>query len=75
MKRVAERLGLDPQYVFPAFEDAFYYMWRERRLPGHVDPFDSRVDDPLERERLMKLFTQGLDPYRRPCAADHQERA
>ncbi|HSN62757.1 MAG TPA: transglutaminase family protein, partial [Azonexus sp.] len=60
MRRVAERLGLDPQYVFPAFEDAFYYMWRERRLPGNVDPFDSRVDDPLERERLMKVFTQGL---------------
>jgi uncharacterized protein (DUF2126 family)/transglutaminase-like putative cysteine protease len=60
MKLVAERLGLDPQYVFPAFEDAFYYMWRERRLPGNVDPFDSRVDDPLERERLMKVFSQGL---------------
>ena len=60
MKLVAERLALDPQYVFPAYEDAFYYMWRERRLPGNVDPFDSRVDDPLERERLMKVFSQGL---------------
>ena len=35
-------------------------MWRERRLPGNVDPFDSRVDDALERERLMKVFTQGM---------------
>ncbi|MBK8318934.1 MAG: transglutaminase family protein [Betaproteobacteria bacterium] len=60
MKRVAEKLALDSQYVFPAFEDAFYYMWRERRLPGNVDPFDSRVDDALERDRLMKVFTQGL---------------
>ena len=25
-----------------------------------MDPFDSRVDDPLERERLMKVFTQGM---------------
>ena len=61
MQRLAEKLALDPVFVFPAYEDVFYYMWRERRLPGNVDPFDSRVDDPLERKRLMKVFTQGLD--------------
>ncbi|MCC6506479.1 MAG: transglutaminase family protein [Aquimonas sp.] len=60
LKRVAERLGVTAEHVFPAFEDVYYYLWRERRLPGNVDPFDSRVDDPLERERLMKVFTQGL---------------
>ena len=60
LKRVAERLGVTGDHVFPAFEDAYYYLWRERRLPGNVDPFDSRVDDPLERARLMKVFTQGL---------------
>ena len=60
LKQVARRLGVTDEYVFPAFEDVYYYMWRERRLPGNVDPFDSRVDDPLERERLMKVFTQGM---------------
>ena len=60
LKRVAVRLGVTDEYVFPAFEDVYYYMWRERRLPGNVDPFDSRVDDALERERLMKVFTQGM---------------
>ncbi|MBN8428514.1 MAG: transglutaminase family protein [Xanthomonadales bacterium] len=60
LKRVAERLGLTSEYVFPAFEDVYYYLWRERRLPGNVDPFDSRLDDPLERGRLMKVFSQGL---------------
>jgi uncharacterized protein (DUF2126 family) len=60
LKRVAERLGVTSDHVFPAFEDVYYYMWRERRLPGNVDPFDSRVDDGLERERLMKVFTQGM---------------
>jgi len=61
LSRVAENLGLDAQYVFPAFEDVFYYLWRERRLPTNVDPFDSRIDDPLERARLMKIFEQGLN--------------
>ena len=60
LKRVAQRLGMTDEYVFPAFEDVYYYLWRERRLPGNVDPFDSRVDDELERERLMKVFTQGM---------------
>ncbi|MBK7898908.1 MAG: transglutaminase family protein [Azonexus sp.] len=60
LERVARNLGLDSGDIFPAFEDVFYYLWRERRLPGNVDPFDSRVDDPLERARLMKVFSQGL---------------
>jgi len=53
-------LGLDPQFAMPAHEDAWYYLWRERRLPANVDPFDSRLDDELERARLRKVFAQGL---------------
>jgi uncharacterized protein (DUF2126 family)/transglutaminase-like putative cysteine protease len=58
---VAERLGLSPEHVFAAFEDAFYFLWRERRLPGNVDPFDSKLEDPQERARLARVFEQGLD--------------
>jgi len=58
---VAERLGLSSEHVFAAFEDAFYYLWRERRLPGNVDPFDSKLEDAQERARLARVFEQGLD--------------
>ena len=58
---VAQRLGLDAKHVFPAFEDTWYYLWRERKLPTNVDPFDARLADPLERDRIRKVFTQGLD--------------
>ena len=61
LQGVAARLGLDPGHAFPAYEDVFYYLWRERRLPINVDPFESRLDDPLERDRLQRLFTVGLD--------------
>ncbi len=61
LRRVAERLALEPGYVFPAYEDVWYYLWRERRLPVNVDPFDARLEDSLERDRLRKVFTQGLD--------------
>ena len=59
--KLASRLSLDTKYVFPAFEDAFYYLWREKKLPVNVDPFDSKLENPLERERLASVFTHGLD--------------
>ena len=58
---VARRLGLNPEFVFPAFEDVWYYLWRERKLPINVDPFDARLGDELERDRIRKVFMQGLD--------------
>ena len=61
LREVATRLGLSPTFVFAAYEDAFYYMWRERRLPSNVDPFESRLEDAGERARLMRIFDRGLD--------------
>ena len=60
MMSLVDRLGLDESYVIPAYEDVWYYLWRERRLPVNVDPFDSRLDDELERARLRRIFDQGL---------------
>ncbi len=73
LRGVAQRLGLNPRDIFPAYEDLYYYMWRERRLPANVDPFDSRLEDPLERARLMRVFDQGLNyvvGYALPVARD-----
>ncbi len=61
LARVAVELGFDAKHIFPAYEDAFYYLWRERRLPSNVDPFDSQLKDPMERARLAQVFEQGLD--------------
>ncbi|WP_336365512.1 transglutaminase family protein [Marinobacter sp. C2H3] len=61
LHHLAGRLGLDPAQLFPAYEDAFYYLWRERRLPVNVDPFDSRLDNPLERQQLQAIYSRGLD--------------
>jgi uncharacterized protein (DUF2126 family) len=58
---VAGKLGLDAAHAFAAYEDAFYYLWRERRLPTNVDPFDAKLEDPQERARLARVFEQGLD--------------
>ena len=60
LRGVARRLGVEERFVFPAYEDVFYYLWRERQLPANVDPFDSRVEDEIERKRLARVFSQGL---------------
>ncbi|TDA43734.1 DUF2126 domain-containing protein [Burkholderia pyrrocinia] len=58
---LAARLNLTDEFIRPGYEDVWYYLWRERRLPVNVDPFDSRLDDELERARLRKVFEQQLD--------------
>ncbi len=58
---LAQRLGVSSRHLFAAYEDVFYYLWRERQLPVNVDPFDARLEDPLERARLAKVFSRGLD--------------
>ncbi|MFW5331067.1 DUF2126 domain-containing protein [Hydrogenophaga sp. ZJX-1] len=58
---LARQLGLSTQFITPGYEDTWYYLWRERRLPVNVDPFDAKLDDELERARLRRVFTQGLD--------------
>ncbi|MGC4081879.1 MAG: transglutaminase family protein [Vicinamibacterales bacterium] len=45
----------------PDTKTRWYYLWRERRLPTNVNPFESRLDDELERARLHRVFSRGLD--------------
>lgn len=60
-RRLIVNLGLEKHGLMPGYEDVWYYLWREKRLPTNVDPLDARLDDPLERERLWRVFKQGLD--------------
>ncbi|NBO89471.1 MAG: IMP dehydrogenase, partial [Betaproteobacteria bacterium] len=57
---LSHQLGVGDQFIQPGYEDTWYYLWRERRLPVNVDPFDSRLEDELERARLRRVFSQGL---------------
>jgi uncharacterized protein (DUF2126 family) len=57
---LAERLQVDPGLITPAYEDVHYYLWREHRLPANVVTQDAQLRDPLERERLARVFGRGL---------------
>ena len=61
MLALAERLKVNPRHAIAGYEDAWYHLWKERRLPVNVDPFDSKLENPQDRARLAKIFEQGLD--------------
>ncbi len=74
---LAHNLGLTERYIQPGYEDVYYYLWRERRLPVNVDPFESKLDDEMERVRLRRVFTQKLDAvigYMLPIEASNADR-
>ena len=58
----------------PGYEDVWYYLWKEQRLPVNVDPFDSKLENPEDRARLARIFEQGLDKvvgYALPLRREH----
>jgi len=72
--QLADRLGVNARFIMPGHEDAWYYLWKERRLPTNVDPFESKLENKEERERLAKIFEQGLDKvvgYAMPLKREH----
>ena len=61
LSRIASIVGGDANHLIPAYEDAFYYTWKERRFPSNVTPENSNLKDKLERERIARVFQQGLN--------------
>ena len=58
--RIAKVVGADPKHLIPAYEDAFYYLWKERRFPSNITPEKSNLKNKQERERITRIFQQGL---------------
>ena len=61
MEALCLELKIKPERVLPGFEDKLHYIAREGALPVNVTIDDSKVNDPLERDRLRKVFAGGLD--------------
>ncbi len=61
LKLLSRKLGIAETNVIPGYEDAFYYLWTERKLPVNIDPHQVDLKDSLERKTLMQLLDRGLD--------------
>jgi len=60
LQGVASRLEIDRLTIAPAYEDPWYFMGQERRIPENLDPATNRLDDPMARMRLARVFERGL---------------
>jgi transglutaminase-like putative cysteine protease len=61
MAHLSKKLGVDEQNIIPGFEDIFYYLWTERKLPVNIDPHNIDIKDSLERKTLMQQLDRGLE--------------
>ena len=57
---IAEQLALAPDMVVPAYEDPAEWIVKEGNLPENVDPSNSKLKDPEERNRIARVFERGL---------------
>ena len=57
---LAKTLQLDPDAVMPAYEDQPYFLMREGRMPANMVAEAAQSRDPLERARMIRVFSQGL---------------
>ena len=59
MVHLTKMLGVSEQNIVAGYEDAFYYLWTERKLPVNVDPAKIDLKDTLERQTLMEQLDRG----------------
>jgi len=59
-ERFATRLGIAPGHVMPAYEDPAERLLKEGALPPNIDPADPKIDDPVERARILRTFERQL---------------
>lgn len=57
---LAGELGIEPDMVMPAYEDPAEWIIKEGSLPDNVDPSNSKLKDPEERNRIARVFERGL---------------
>ena len=60
LNTLAKFLGADNETVIPAFEDAFYFLWEEGKLPIDVDPKKYNKNDTHLRRKLGDILEQGI---------------
>ncbi|ASV31736.1 transglutaminase family protein [Maribacter cobaltidurans] len=60
LKTLADYLKCPKDTIAPAFEDAFYFLWEERKLPTDIDPKEYNEKDTALRRKLGEVLEQGV---------------
>jgi len=59
-KALTAHLGLNPDYLIPAFEDPWLALDEESRLPTNVDLHSADLEHPAIRQTLARQLRKGL---------------
>ena len=59
-KALCKQLGLPEDSSIPAYEDAAHFILVEQKLPIGTTPETNKLEDPAERERLVRVFDRGV---------------
>ncbi len=60
-KELAKHLAVSVDNVSAAYEDIFYFLWSEGKLPLNIDPLQTNLKASVERRTLAQLLDKGLD--------------
>ena len=60
-KELAKQLAINPDNTSVAYEDIFYFLWAEGKVPANIDLSKINMKDELERKTLSQLLDKGLD--------------
>jgi len=61
LEALTRRLQVSPGFTITAYEDIFFHLWKERRLPELTDPLDPKLKEFSERARLAQIFEQAAE--------------
>ncbi len=61
LRGIAQRLEVGDETIAPVYEDPWHFMGEERKLPENLTAETNKLDDPMARERLIRVVERGLD--------------
>jgi len=59
IRELAIHLGVSSENSSAAYEDPFYLLWTEGKMPINIDPSKFNLKDPLERRTLYRQLDAG----------------
>ncbi len=59
--KLSELLGINKSNVIPAYEDPFYHIWEEQKIPANINALKVDLLDELQRKTIAELLARGLN--------------
>ncbi|UAM99409.1 transglutaminase family protein [Polaribacter litorisediminis] len=58
LNKLTEYLAISNQHITPAYEDAFYFLWEQGKLPIDLNPSEDK-DSSLAEKKLKEILENG----------------